>query len=205
MDSQHQSFSEKTAFSSDPQQGRKDGSTCMDKEEIIRIVKRTAANLHSAASFDTSNTFNLVHSSNNPEAHKELDRILASHFYSLNLANPQSVIVFLLLSCFLLKKENKEIEVVRKLYEDHISLLKDKNSELEEKVMKQSSGTSKDRSEPSPLSQSCVSCDEVRDRLDAQVTQLQQSYDEVSTTVLISLCAPNVIINTGILLMQKKH
>lgn len=196
MDSQHQSFADNSAaasrlldttqspaLSASSQHRSANSDADMEKEEIVSIIKQTAANLHSAASFNASNTIGMVHSSNIPETHMELDKILESHFYSLNLVNPQSVIVFLLLSCFLLKKENKEIETVRKLYENHISLLKEKNSEIEDRT-KQSSGTGKSHSESASASlQSCVSCDALKARLEgmaAEESQLQQSYDDVS-------------------------
>lgn len=169
------------AFSSESQH-RLDTTT--EKDGIAVILKQTAANLHASASFNAPNTFTMVQESNDPETHEELEKILASHFFSLNLANYQSVIAFLLLNCFLLKKESKEKEMIRKLYEDHISLLKEKNSELEDKVLRHSV-TQKANTESSLL-RDCDSCEELRERMQVmstQVSQLRQSYDDVSSII----------------------
>ena len=154
----------------------------IEQKEITDILTRTAANLHTSTYVKNApTTFSIVHNANNSETHKELDRILASHFYSLNLSNYQSVIVFLLLNFFLMKREkNKEKELLKKLYEDHASILKKKISDLEDKVLKESEA-GKVCSELLS-SRNCSSCVELIERLEemtTQVSQLQQSHDEV--------------------------
>ncbi len=172
----------------------------VETDEVVDVLKKTAASLHS---LNSSSTYSMVHSSNNPGTQEEIDRILSTHFYPLNLTNTQSVVAFLLLTCFVLKKQTREAESLKKLYEDHISLLKDKNTELEDKLLRSSTAMgdaggkmSPDCSSMSPMTstgaQDCTSCEHLKSRVEElteQVTQLRSSYDEVNETkILSSLC-----------------
>jgi len=167
----------------------------LEKDKTVEILKQTAASLHS---FNTPNAYRMVLNSNSPETQEEVSSILKTHFYPLNLTNTQSVISFLLLSCFFLKKQAQEADSLKKLYEDHISLLKEKNSELEEKLLREvmdngsnrggrSSGKMSPDCSMSPSTtevqqQGCGSCSQLKTRVEVltgEVTKLQRSYDEV--------------------------
>ena len=180
---------------------RTDSEQMSEKDRTIEILKQTAAGLHS---LNAPNTYGMVLSSNNPETQQEVGSILKTHFYPLNLTNTQSVISFLLLTCFFLKKQARDADSLKKLYEDHISLLKEKNSELEEKLIlregvENSNGRSSGKMSPdcsmSPSTtevqqqqqqqqqSDCDSCTQLKARVESltgEVVKLQRSYDEVS-------------------------
>ena len=193
----HQVFSENpaTSISLVPQRTKSEGS--LEKDETVDILKQTAASLRS---FNAPNTFSMVHSSNNPKTQEEVDSILRTHFVSLNLSSTQSVVAFLLLTCFFLKKQTREAESLKKLYEDHISLLKEKNAELESKLLRETSGSGKSSpdysmSPPTSTTQDCSNCEQLRERVEAlscQVSQLQRSYDEVCFSPPHILCVDDV-------------
>ena len=140
----------------------------VDHENILSILQATAS--YFATTVPHNSRSGLIKISNSEEAQKNLNEILSMHFYSMKLSNLNSVIVFLLLNFFLLWRDLKENERAKKLYEDHIVLLKEKNSDLEQKI--------KDEKE---ISQ-CRTCDELKqsvDSLSEQCRKLKLSYNEV--------------------------
>ena len=81
-----------------------------------------------------SNASALVQLSNSEKSHERLQQLLPLYFYSWNLTDAHSVIVFLLLHYFLLRREHKEVLGAKGIYEEHIALLKSRMSDLEEKL-----------------------------------------------------------------------
>lgn len=133
----------------------------MDHSDVTSILQATAKHLSKAAL--TSSASSLIQKANDEMIQKQLEEVLSAHFHPLALSTLPSIVVYLLLNYFLLKRENREIDIAKSLYEDHIALLKEKNSELvEEKALQEKV-------------ESCKSCEELR----ANIDKLKQSYDEV--------------------------
>ena len=144
----------------------------MDRKDVPSILQATAS--HFSKTAPTSSANDLIQNSNDEAVLQKLEEVLTTHFHPLNLTTLPSVVVYLLLNYFLLRRENKEVEAAKKLYEDHIALLKEKNTELEERWRE---------GNQSAECQSCKSCDKLRrsrDTLSEEYTKLKQSYDEVS-------------------------
>lgn len=145
----------------------------MDRKDVPSILQMTASHFSKTAPKSRAN--DLIQNSNDEAVLQKLEEVLKTHFYPLNLTTLPSVVIYLLLNYFLLKRENKEVEAAKKLYKDHIALLKEKNTELEER-WREGGGCKQN-------AQSCKSCEELqrsRDALSAEFTKLKQSYDEVS-------------------------
>ena len=150
----------------------------MDQREVADILQAAASHFSKTAPSSSEN--DLIQKSNDEAVLQKLEGVLKTHFHPLNLNTLPSVIVYLLLNYFLLRRENKEVEAAKKLYEDHIALLKDKNSELEERVRDEAS------------SSACKCCEELRsgkESLSAQYAKLKQSYDEVRLDASTALAA----------------
>lgn len=144
-------------------------------EEVLQATARHFSKVAGSSGVDF-----LVEKANDAAIHEKLEEVLAGHFHKFGLNSLQSVLVYVLLNYFLAKKENKELESAKRLYEDHIALLKEKNSELSRRPKRES--------EPEGVPQtlgaqaSCKSCEELqqsRDALSAQYARLKKSYDEV--------------------------
>lgn len=154
--------------------------TIKDEAEInckeVTDILHTTVN-HLSRSVPSSSTSMLIRKSRDEEIHKKLEELITEHFHPLELTSLPSIVIFLLLHYFLLKRENKETESAKKLYEDHIALLKEKNSDLEERVRESTcSGNC-------TTAESCTLCKELRqnhDSLSVQYAKLKQSYDEVN-------------------------
>lgn len=143
---------------------RENGS--IDHKDVTSILQATADHLSKAAL--SSSADSLIHKANDEVIQKQLEEVLSVHFHPLTLTTLPSIVVYLLLNYFLLKRENREIEGAKSLYEDHIALLKEKNSELvEEKALQEKDST-------------CKSCEELRENID----KLKRSYDEVNMIIL---------------------
>ena len=144
----------------------------IDHKDVSSILQATADHLSKAAL--TSSTSSLIQKANDEVIQKQLEEVLSAHFHPLTLTTLPSIVVYLLLNYFLLKRENREIEAAKSLYEDHIALLKEKNSELvEEKALQEKNGRV----------ESCKSCEELR----ASIDKLKQSYDEVIIFIIINI------------------
>ena len=162
-----------------------------DSSEVTSMLQSAASHFSSSCtsaplSAPTSTNDLFIRRSNDEGVLQSLEEILKTHFHPLNLCTLPSVVVYLLLNYFVLKRESKEIESAKKLYEDHIALLKEKNAELEERVRETTTSgggavkpTTPSSTEPKP----CKSCEELiktREALSHQNAKLKQSYDEVS-------------------------
>lgn len=90
------------------------------------------------------NTSALVQLSNAEKSHERLQQLLPLYFYSWNLTDAHSIIVFLLLHYFLLRREHKEALGAKGLYEEHIELLKSRMSDLEAKLSNSQSSPQSD-------------------------------------------------------------
>ena len=142
----------------------------MEEKEIASILQTTAACFSKTV---VSRSSMLVERSNDAENQEKMEEILPAHFYSLGLSNIHSVVIFLLLNYFLLKREKKDSETVKQLYEDHVALLKERNAELEVKL-KESKG--KLESHTSEL------CEDLQKKLEShsiEYSRLKRSYEEV--------------------------
>lgn len=151
----------------------------MDRKDIPSILQATASHFSKTAPTSTAN--DLIQNSNDESVLQKLEEVLKMHFHPLHLTTLPSVVIYLLLNYFLLKRENKEVEAAKKLYEDHIALLKEKNAELEERV-REGSASSKLSTECS----SCKACNELRkskEALSAEYGKLKQSYNEVRSSL----------------------
>ena len=152
----------------------RDTDNCI--ENVAEVLQATARYFSKSAS--SSGVDSMVEKANDTTVHKKLQEVLTGHFEKFGLNSLQSVVVFVLLNYFLVKKENREFESAKRLYEDHIALLKEKNSELTSRKPRKGSESAGETLE----SHECRSCDELRksrDALSAQFTQLKKSYNEV--------------------------
>jgi hypothetical protein len=141
----------------------------MGRKDVPSILQATASHLSKAAA-PSSGANDLIQNSNDETVLQKLEEVLKIHFHPLNLTTLPSVVIYLLLNYFLLKRENKEVEAAKKLYEDHIALLKEKNCELEEKVRENADTAG------------CKSCEELgrsKEALSEDYAKLKQSYEEV--------------------------
>ena len=101
------------------------------EDEMHEVLQLSSSQVSQATA---SNASALVQLSNSEKSHERLQQLLPLYFYSWNLTDAHSVIVFLLLHYFLLKREHKEVLGAKGLYEEHIALLKSRMSDLEEKL-----------------------------------------------------------------------
>lgn len=147
----------------------------MDYQDVPRILQATAS--HFSKTVPSSSANDLIRNSNDETVLCKLEDVLKTHFHPLNLTTLPSVVIYLLLNYFLLNQENKEVEAAKKLYEDHIALLKEKNSELEDRI----------RERGTKQTTVCVSCEELQQKVEgltSQCSKLKQSYDEVRMTCM---------------------
>lgn len=159
-----------------------------DSSEVTSML-HSAARHFSSSSFSTSAPLSaatnandlFIRRSTDEGVLQSLEEVIKTHFHPLNLCTLPSVVVYLLLNYFVLKRESREMESAKKLYEDHIALLKEKNAELEERVRENSACGAVKPTSTEP--KSCKSCEELiktREALSHQNAKLKQSYDEVS-------------------------
>lgn len=141
-------------------------------DDVKSILQSTASHISKTALSSKEN--DLILKSNNEVIQQQLEEVLKAHFHPLNLTTLPSIVVYLLLKYFLLSRENREVESAKKLYEDHIALLKDKNSELEGKMRE--SAVSKSAAECS----SCKALQQRTESLSVELEKLRKSYNEVS-------------------------
>lgn len=148
--------------------------------DVPKILQATASHFSKTAPSSSSN--DLIRNSNDDTVLLKLEDVLKTHFHPLKLTTLPSVVIYLLLNYFLLKRENREVEAAKKLYEDHIALLKEKNAELEVKV-RDCSGTK--QAADFGRCKSCEKLQQSMEELTTQCTKLKQSYDEVRTVACI--------------------
>ena len=101
------------------------------ENEMHEVLQLSSSQVSQATA---SNAAMLVQLSNSDKSHERLQQLLPLYFYSWNLTDLHSVVVFLLLHYFLLRKEHKETLGAKGLYEEHIALLKSRMSDLEDKL-----------------------------------------------------------------------
>ena len=101
------------------------------EDEMHEVLQLSSSQVSQATA---SNASALVQLSNSEKSHERLQQLLPLYFYSWNLTDAHSVIVFLLLHYFLLKREHREVLGAKGMYEEHIALLKSRMSDLEEKL-----------------------------------------------------------------------
>ena len=101
------------------------------EDEMHEVLQLSSSQVSQATA---SNASALVQLSNLEKSHERLQQLLPLYFYSWNLTDAHSVIVFLLLHYFLLRREHKEVSGAKGIYEEHIALLKSRMSDLEEKL-----------------------------------------------------------------------
>ena len=101
------------------------------EDEMHEVLQLSSSQISQATA---SNASALVQLSNSEKSHERLQQLLPLYFYSWNLTDSHSVIVFLLLHYFLLKREHKEVLGAKGIYEEHIAVLKSRMSDLEEKL-----------------------------------------------------------------------
>ena len=101
------------------------------ENEMHEILQLSSSQVSQATA---SNAAALVQLSNSEKSHERLQQLLPLYFYSWNLTDLHSVVVFLLLHYFLLRKEHRETLGAKGLYEEHIALLKSRMSDLEDKL-----------------------------------------------------------------------
>jgi phage shock protein A len=76
----------------------------------------------------------VVNLANSEEAHRELQDLLPIHFFSWNLENVESALVYTLLHMFVVLGQYGEIVRERSTYQDYISNLKGQVSQLEDEL-----------------------------------------------------------------------
>jgi hypothetical protein len=117
------------------------------EDEMHEVLQLSSSQVSQATA---SNASALVQLSNSEKSHERLQQLLPLYFYSWNLTDAHSVIVFLLLHYFLLKLEHKEVLGAKGMYEEHIALLKSRMSDLEEKLSNSHSSSGSSSSSGAP-------------------------------------------------------
>ncbi len=151
-------------------------------ENVAEVLQATARHFSKVAA--SSGMDSLVEKANDTTVHEELKQVLSGHFEKFGLNSLQSVLVYVLLNYFLVKKENREFESAKSLYEDHIALLKEKNFDLSRRKGDSTGGEGLE-------DQECRSCGELQQSLDAlsvRFAQLKKSYEEVRCVAGIIYC-----------------
>lgn len=110
-------------------------SDIIQQEEVEEILQVSAQSISQQTSCNAST---LVQLSNSSESQEKLKDLLPVYFYSWNLTNSHSIIVYLLLHYFLVKQDHHEMVSAKQLYEEHIARLKSRMSDLEERLTKSS-------------------------------------------------------------------
>ena len=77
----------------------------------------------------------VVRLANSDEAQRKLEDLLPIHFYSWNLKNVEAALVYVLLHMFVLLQQYTEMVRERGVYEDYISRLKARVSQLEDEKL----------------------------------------------------------------------
>ena len=144
------------------------------EDEMHEVLQLSSSQISQATA---SNASALVQLSNSEKSHERLQQLLPLYFYSWNLTDAHSVIVFLLLHYFLLKREHKEVLGAKGMYEEHIALLKSRMSDLEEKLFN-SHSHSGSGSSSSPRNGNIAGGD---DRDQALTSELESLRNQVAT------------------------
>lgn len=150
----------------------------ISSSEVSDILQLTARHFSRAAQSPNSS---LVQKANDKEILEKVEEIVRTHFHPLNLTSLPAIIIYLLLNYFLLQREKREISSAKKLYEEHIALLKEKSSELEDRLRESRRESSRSPSSTSSMD-SCHDCEETMQKLASvsrEFDRLKQSYDEV--------------------------
>lgn len=156
------------------------------EDEMHEVLQLSSSQISQATACNASA---LVQLSNAEKSHERLQQLLPLYFYSWNLTDSHSVIVFLLLHYFLLKREHKEALGAKGLYEEHIALLKNRMSDLEAKLFSSHSNSktwsgsgSKNGNENVTDSSSLSEIESLRSRLESmkcENEQLKRTNDEL--------------------------
>ena len=154
------------------------------EDEMHEVLQLSSSQVSQATA---SNASALVQLSNSEKSHERLQQLLPLYFYSWNLTDAHSVIVFLLLHYFLLKREHGEVLGAKGMYEEHIALLKSRMSDLEEKLFNShshsGSGSGSNSSSPRNGNVTGGDCDQALARevesLRNQVASLRVENDQL--------------------------
>ena len=141
------------------------------EDEMHEVLQLSSSQVSQATACNASA---LVQLSNAEKSHERLQQLLPLYFYSWNLTDSHSVIVFLLLHYFILKREHREALGAKGLFEEHIALLKRRMSDLEEKLSNSQSSSSGSRNGNSGSNQSSG-----RDQLLAEVESLRDQIESL--------------------------
>ena len=122
----------------------------------------------------------VVNLANSEEAHRELQDLLPIHFFSWNLENVESALVYTLLHMFVVLGQYGEIVRERSTYQDYISNLKGQVSQLEDELneIKRQTGAHQYESSKDEVLRLRKENAELR----SEQAKLQASQNEVSCT-----------------------
>lgn len=161
-------------------------------DNLADVLSATAKHISTnTVAPSSSRRSSLVQRCNDSSLHRKLDGVLAKFFHPLELSSSPAIISYLLMSYSQLRLQHQEELSAKKLYEDHIAFLKEKNAEMEGKLKENAD------SKISFDARWCQSCDELRrskDTLSVQYSRLKGSYDEVRILALY------IVIGLGYLL-----
>ena len=133
-------------------------------EETGELLEQTCGEISDAT------TTELIEVANSVAAQRKMQDLLPVYFHSWQLQSPESIMVFLLLSYFVLKRECTGLKRDRQSFEDHIESLKTRVGELEQDLTTVSATAAN-----KPV-HSVGKLKELQDRN----TKLQKAQDEVS-------------------------
>ena len=111
-------------------------------EETGELLEQTCGEISDAT------TTELIEVANSVAAQRKMQDLLPVYFHSWQLQSPESIMVFLLLSYFVLKRECTGLKRDRQSFEDHIERLQ---TRVEELILEQEQVSSATTNEPCSL------------------------------------------------------
>lgn len=130
----------------------------------------------SCSEMSQETTTELLDVANSTEALRKIEELLPVYFYSWQLQSPQAVIVYLLLRCFILRRDYTELRRDRLAFEEHIERLKSRIGELEEEVANGETVGPRNERELGQLARQV-------EALTAKNENLQHAHDEVGESI----------------------
>ena len=114
--------------SSSPQRTRRRNGRLPPASAVGATLQSTVEDLLQGDLLDTGVVVDLA---NSQEANQKLEELLPIHFYSWRLENVEASFIYTLLHVFVLLRQYAEMVAERGVYEDYISQLKTRVSQLE--------------------------------------------------------------------------
>lgn len=143
----------------------KSPSLLPNQGEVGELLERICSDVSDAT------TAEIVDLANCEESQEKLRDLLPVYFYSWQVKSPEAIMIYLLLHCFILKRDGNELRQDKKDFEKHIERLKNRLGELEERCAENGSADG-----------SAVEASRLATRIDEltrENVKLQQSRDEV--------------------------